>query len=73
MLDATDEIIQEMKEKALILGWTIKQLQDFKNRLYLFMPCRVGLIKPYSICIELFHHDGSTRGAVTHYNKERSR
>lgn len=63
-------IISGIEEQALLLGWKLSQLAELEKTLPCFIPCQIGLMTPRSICIEIFHSDGSIRGAVTYYNNE---
>lgn len=65
---AAQELIQGIKQQALAVGWTEKQLERLSQMLKVFLPCRIGTIMLQAIEIQTLYKDGKCRGSLHFYN-----
>lgn len=64
----TREQISTIEAQALAIGWEPEQLDELAGVMKVFMPCRVGIIRPEVIGILLLDANGEIRGGNSFYN-----
>lgn len=62
------EQINIIEIQARSLGWGRDQLDELAGVMKVFMPCRVGIIRPEVIGILLLDANGEIRGGNSFYN-----